>query len=410
MIVPARSCLLTGLQDVFARVGHAPSYDLEKRKFLEMAVRIALDARTIYSKARRGTGKNLLDAYRMMARLRPEWRFVLYHRGFQGADPFAEYANVSNRAIDMPGDRWNLWEHLRLPAAVCRDGVDLLHCPANSCPRFHTTRVVSTIHDLIPLKLSDPAMNGEAQLFRKRVRRCLARSERVIVVSQSTKQDLISDLGGDPDRIDVIAWAADSVCAPVRDEAELARIRSRYNITGRYMLAFSGRSRRKNAEGMIRGFARLPAELRCEVRFVFVGVEPIEQRAGLTELIGELGIVESCAVFGFVPEGDIAPLLSGADALAFCSLYEGFGLPILDAFRCETAVLTSNVSSMPEVAGEAAVYCDPGDCRSIAEGMTRLLRDADLRDLLVRRGRERVQQFTWEGTAETICRIFEKCL
>ena len=72
-----------------------------------MAVRIALDARTIYSKARRGTGKNLLDAYRTMARLRPEWRFVLYHRGLNRDDPFAGYANVSNRAIDMPGDRWN---------------------------------------------------------------------------------------------------------------------------------------------------------------------------------------------------------------------------------------------------------------------------------------------------------------
>ncbi len=375
-----------------------------------MAVTSGLDARSIYAKSRRGTGKNLLDAYRVMARLRPEWRFVLYHRGFEGADPFAEYANVSSAAIDIRGDRWNLWEHLRLPAAVRHDGVDLLHCPANSCPRFRATRVVSTIHDLIPLKLSDPAMNGEAQRFRNRVRRCLARSERVIAVSESTKRDLISDLGGDPDRIDVITWAADSACAPVRDEAELTRIRSRYNITGRYMLAFSGRFRRKNAEGMIRGFARLPADLRREVQFVLVGVEPIEQRAGLAELVGELGIAQNCAVFGFAPEEDIAPLLSGAEALAFCSLYEGFGLPILDAFRCETAVLTSNVSSMPEVAGEAAVYCDPGDCSSIAEGMTRLLRDADLRDLLVRRGRERVQQFTWEGTAETICRIFEKCL
>ena len=154
----------------------------------------------------------------------------------------------------------------------------------------------------------------------------------------------------------------------------------------------------------------MPAELRCEVQFVLVGVEPIKQRAELTKLIGELGIAENCAVFGFAPEEDIAPLLSGADALAFCSLYEGFGLPILDAFRCETAVLTSNVSSMPEVAGEAVVYCDPGDCSSIAEGMTRLLRDADLRDLLVRRGRERVQRFTWEGPAETICRILEKRL
>ncbi|MCH8852177.1 MAG: glycosyltransferase family 4 protein [Planctomycetes bacterium] len=375
-----------------------------------MAVTIGLDARSIYAKTRRGTGKNLLDAYRVMARLRPEWRFVLYHRGFEGVDPFAEYANVSNSVIDIRGDRWNLWEHLRLPAAASDDGIDLLHCPANSCPRFRATRVVSTVHDLIPLKLSDPAMNGEAQRFRNSVRRCLARSERVIAVSESTKQDLVSDLDGDPDQIDVITWAADSACVPVRDEAELARIRSRYNITSRYMLAFSGRSRRKNAEGMIRGFARLPADLRREVRFVLVGVEPNEQRTALAELIGELRIAENCAVFGFAPEEDIAPLLSGAEALAFCSLYEGFGLPILDAFRCETAVLTSNVSSMPEVAGEAAVYCDPGDCSSIADGMTRLLRDRDLRDLLVERGRKRVRQFTWEGTAETICGIFEKCL
>ena len=154
----------------------------------------------------------------------------------------------------------------------------------------------------------------------------------------------------------------------------------------------------------------MPAELRRNVQFIVVGVEPIEQRAGLTELIGELGIVENCTVFGYAPEEDIAPLLSGAEALAFCSLYEGFGLPILDAFRCETAVLTSNVSSMPEVAGEAAVYCDPSDSGSIATGMARLLRDADLRDLLVRRGRERVKQFTWEDTAKSIIRIFEKCL
>ena len=179
-----------------------------------MAVTIGLDARSIYARSRRGTGKNLLDAYRVMARLRPEWRFVLYHRGFEGVDPFAEYANVSSAAIDIRGDRWNLWEHLRLPAAARRDGVDLLHCPANSCPWFRATRVVSTVHDLIPLKLSDPTMNGEAQRFRNRVRRCVARSERVIAVSESTKQDLISDLGGDTDRIDVIAWAADSACAP----------------------------------------------------------------------------------------------------------------------------------------------------------------------------------------------------
>ncbi len=375
-----------------------------------MAIRIALDARTIYSKARRGTGKNLLDAYRVMARLRPEWRFILYHRGVVDGDPLADISNVSNRAIEMPGDRWDLWEHLRLPAAACRDGVNLLHCPANSCPRLPRTTLVSTIHDVVPLKISDPTTNGYASGFRAKLQRCLEKSARIIAVSECTKQDLISDFAADAERIDVITWAADSTYAPTRDEAELARVRSRYNITGRYMLAFSGRSRRKNAAGMIRGFARLDKRLRREVQFVLVGVEPAEQRGRLAKLIGDLGLAGRCEVFGFAPEQDIAPLLSGAEFLAFCSLYEGFGLPILDAFCCQTAVLTSRVSSMPEVAGEAAVYCDPANAESIAEGMTRILSDAALRERLVEQGQVRRKQFTWERTAQTICGIFEKCL
>ncbi len=375
-----------------------------------MAVIIGLDARSIYAKDRRGTGKNLIDLYRALARLRSEWRFVLYHRGAVQADPFAELPNVSSRVIEMLGDRWDLWEHLRLPAAARGDGVDVLHCPANSCPKFRWTRMVSTIHDLIPLKISDPDANGFAGRFRAQLQRCLRNSDRVIAVSECTKQDVISDLGGDPARIDVISWAADSACAPVGDGTVLARVRSRYNITGRYMLAFSGRSRRKNAEGMIRGFAKLSPDLRSQVQFVLIGVEPAEQRTRLSVLIDALGLAGQCDVFAFAAETDIAPLLSGADALAFCSLYEGFGLPILDAFRCGTAVLTSDVSSMPEVGGDAALYCDPACPESMAAGMTRILARRELREDLVERGRKRLERFTWEKTAQAICGTFEKCL
>ncbi len=346
-----------------------------------------------------------------MAKLKPEWRFLPYHRSPSlDVDPFAEFSNVSPRFIDMPGDRWHLWEEIKLPRAARRDGADLLHCPANSCPRYSRVPIVSTVHDLIPLKISDPLSGEPAKRFESRIRRCLKQSARVLAVSQSTKNDLISDLGGDPQRIDVLTWAADSTYLPVRGEAELAAIRSRYNIRDRYLLAFSGRSRRKNAEGMVRGFARTEPHVRLEVQFLVVGVEPQSQRDHLRELIDRLDLSGRCMVQGFVPQEDVSPLLSGAEALAFCSLYEGFGLPILDAFRCETPVLTSNVSSMPEVAGEAAVYCDPHDPADIAAGMSRILSDVALRDELVRGGTERVGEFTWMRSAEAICRTFEKCL
>jgi len=375
-----------------------------------MNLTIALDARTIYAARRRGTGKNLLDAYRAMARLRPRWRFLMYHRARDTDDPFAGFENVFARRIEMPGDRWDLWGNLRLPLAAGQDGADLLHCPASRCCRLGGLPVVTTIHDVVPLKLPDLTVDQQAERFRRQVERCLLKSRRIIAVSESTRRDLISDFDADPLRIDVIAWAADSACDAVGDEAELARVRSRYKIEGRYMLAFSGRSYRKNAEGMVRGYAALPESLSRAVQFVLIGVEPAGQRERLARLVQDQGLADRCLVFGFAPEKDVAPLLSGADLLAFCSLYEGFGLPILDAFRCGTAVLTAERSSMPEVAGAAAVYCDPSDPQSIAAGMNRMLSDDRLRAQLARSGLQRLQLFTWERTASQMCGVFQECI
>ncbi|MCG3137218.1 MAG: D-inositol-3-phosphate glycosyltransferase [Phycisphaerae bacterium] len=373
-------------------------------------IRIALDARTLFSTRRRGTGKNLLDLYRELARQRPDWEFLLFHHQ-QPAEPlFAEQPNVQPRYIDLPGTRWNLWEELRLPLAAKLAGVRVLHCPANSVPRFPLVPLVSTIHDLIPLKVIDPDQPAEAARFRTRVLRCVRVARRIIAVSSATKQDLISDLGADGEKIDVLTWAADAACQPVRDEALLAAIRSRYMINGRYGLVFSGRSRRKNTAGILRGWAQVPESIRRDVQLLLIGVEPAEQRQQLEQLTENLGIAAQCRVQGFAPEEDIPALLSGAELLAFCSLYEGFGLPILDAFCCETPVLTSSLSSMPEVAGDAAEYCDPHQPASIAAGMMRLLTEPARRAELVKLGRERIKRYTWQRSAETVGRVFERCL
>ncbi len=373
------------------------------------AITIAVDARTVFARARRGTGKNLIDAYRALAEIRPQWRLLMYHRTPGVPNPFEGWPTVVPRMLRMPGDRWDLWQHLGLPQAARRDGARLLHCPANSCPRFGGVPVVSTVHDLIPLKIADPGA-PPAGSFRAAIRRCLRRSRRIIAVSHATRRDLISDFGAAPQQITVIGWAADSSCGVVRDRAELAAVRSRYNMTRPYVLAFSGRSRRKNTEGMIRAFALLDPELRRRFAFVIIGVEPAARRAQLTALIEALGVADGCRLHGFVPEADVPALLCAAEVLAFCSLYEGFGLPILDAFRCETAVLTSRVSSMPEVAGDAAVYCDPSEPASIAAGLSRLLSEPQLGRECVRRGRERLQQYSWRRTAETMVDVFEECV
>src|SRR6185503_21287386 len=113
---------------------------------------IGIDARTVFSPTRRGTGKNLVDLYSTLAAQRPTWTFTMFHQLDGGDSPFHDYPNVRSRRVDIKGDRWNLWEDLRLPVAARTAGVDLLHCPANTAPYCLATPLVLTVHDLIPLE------------------------------------------------------------------------------------------------------------------------------------------------------------------------------------------------------------------------------------------------------------------
>src|SRR5690606_1807690 len=117
-------------------------------------MRVAVDARTVYSPVRRGTGKNLIDLYRRVARLRPGWSFLMIHRSAGGDDPFVQEPNIEAVAVEMSGDRWHLWQHVRLPVAARAWRADVLHAPANTAPRFPLVPLVTTIHDLIPLDIA----------------------------------------------------------------------------------------------------------------------------------------------------------------------------------------------------------------------------------------------------------------
>ncbi len=313
----------------------------------------------------------------------------------------------------MPGDRLNAWFQVRLPIAARQARIDLLHCPANAAPRWCPVPVVVTIHDLIPLKLPGELTARQTRDFARGVARGARRAAHIITPSRATRDDLHADLGVPLDKMTVIPWAPDK---RVRDEGrqpsspaveeELCR---RYGLIGRRLLSFSGATRRKNARGILDGFARVPLETRRGVQVVLVGCEPSECRADLSAQAERLGIANQCRILGFVPHEDLPGLLRGAAGLLMPSMYEGFGLPILDAFASGVAVLTSDVSSMPEVAGAAAVYCRPNDPLSIAEGIANIL-DCDTAAELVREGHRRLADFTWERTAAAMCGVYERCL
>jgi glycosyltransferase involved in cell wall biosynthesis len=382
----------------------------------ESGFRIGLDARSIFMPRPRGTGRNLLDAYRLIPSLRPAWQFTLYHQRDVPCEVSQGFPNVRTRRIDIPGDRLDLWFQVRLPAAAWRDGVDLLHLPANAAPRRAPVPLVVTVHDLMPLTDVGGCSPVQQRAFRRGVERTVRDAVHIISPSQATCDELHDRFGVDLERVTVIPWAPDRAIATAVGatdgstmQGRIARVRAHYGLEQDWLISFGGSSPRKNTRGLLDGFARVVRALRDQVQLVVVGCEPASLRAELEEWARALGVRADCRLLGFVPHEDLPGLLSGARALAMPSLCEGFGLPILDAFACGTPVLTSDLSSMPEVAGEAAIYCDPHSPLSIADGLTRLL-DGACVERLRAAGYERLREFSWERTARLMCEVYERCV
>jgi alpha-1,3-rhamnosyl/mannosyltransferase len=390
-------------------------------------VKIGLDARTMFMPRRRGTGRNLRDAFGVIPELRPEWDFVLYHQRADAAGAFADAirpANVTARRIDLPGDRLDAWLNLRLPWAARRDRVDLLHVPANAAPAYCPVPFVATIHDLIPLRVDGECSAAGRRRFERGVRRAVGGAAHIITPSATTRDDLIASFDVSGDRVSVIPWAADrDLVRAWRSRARTSAFpderlrhpavvdtRARYGLARDYWIGFSGSSPRKNASGLIEALAEL-VRARPDVgtELVLTGCEPTAFRHGLAEQARRLGVESRCRLLGFVPHADLPGLLGGARGLVMPSLCEGFGLPILDAFAIGVPVLTSGIGSMAEVAGDAAHYCDPRDARSIARGMAALLDDHAC-ERLAQRGAVREREFTWTRTASAMCEVYEMCL
>ncbi len=370
-------------------------------------MRVAVDARHIYRRNRRGTGKNLIDLYRRIAAMQATWQFVLFHQLDGSDDPFCGLQRVANVQIDIRGDRLNLWEQVRLPLAAKAARADVLHCPANTSPRWPLVPTVVTIHDLIPLQLG--LATSASRKWGRNVAAAARRACRVIAPSEYTKRQIVAAFGVQGDKITVNHWAADEACREVIDSAELNRVRAKYGLSRDrpYVLGFGSSDPRKNSERVVTAWAAIPRRLRRDYALLIVGVEGCTLGT-LRARVNSLELAGTCHVCGFAPEEDLPALMSGATVLCYPSLSEGFGLPVLDAFACNTAVLTSNTTSLPEVAGDAAVLVDPEDCQSIAEALAELLRNERQRQELVARGRARLKKFTWQACAERTSRVFEE--
>jgi glycosyltransferase involved in cell wall biosynthesis len=368
-------------------------------------MRVLVDARTAFALHRRGIGRSLVDLYRTLAIRRPAWTIVMAYQR-PGGNPFADLSNVRVRRTDLPGDRYDAWENIGLPLMALCERADVLHCPANSAPWQSTVPVVATIHDLIAFD-ADP--DHAVTRWQRRVLRAATTARHIVTPSEYTRQAVVGSLGVPLDRVTANPWAPDRHLSRVSEVAILRDTATRYGVTeGRpYVLYFGAADPRKNGRRVVEAWAAIAPGDRQDAVLLMVGHQPdalTDARALATARCPD----GSCLVEGFAREEDLPALISGAVCLCYPSLSEGFGLPVLEAFVCETPVITSRTTSLPEVAGDAAVLVDPTDTLAIRDALARLLTDQAERCRLAQAGAARVSQFTWERCADCLADILER--
>jgi len=310
------------------------------------------------------------------------------------------------------GKLW--WEQVELPRACAAAGADILHSPYFASPLMPTTPTVVTIHDVIPLILPRYRSSARSRWYSSLVARAARRSQAVITVSECSKRDIVRVLGIPEQKVHVIYNAVDRSLRQICDDAALEGIRDAHGIGERYLLYFGGFDERKNVARIIQAYhaARVRFERPCQLVLAgslnLVGQHPLYPDP--RPLICRLGLEDQVVITGRISEEEKPLLYSGAVAFVFPSLYEGFGIPVLEAMACGTPVLTSNSSSLPEVAGDAALLVDPNSIEEMADAMARLVNDESLREDLRRRGFQRVGHFSWERSAMETLAVYQQVL
>ena len=381
-------------------------------------MRIGIDITSAVTQSA-GIGRYTRELVRALFALGAPHAYTLFYATGKRVPPPVGPLPTGTRVRRLPfHDKWlaRFWHKLQLPIPVdlMTGPLDVFHSPDFTLPPTRArTRTLLTVHDLSFIRDPDSAVPSLRAYLNRAVPRSVARADRVLADSEATKNDLGALFGTPARKIDVLLSGVDARFKPARDPAALAAVRHKYRLgSGPFVLALGTIQPRKNYVRLIQAFAQvvghwwqIGSDWMGDANLVVAGGQGWMFDAIFAE-VKRLDLENRVRFTGFVDDADLPALFSAATAFAYVSLYEGFGLPVLEAMACGAPVIGSNTSSIPEVVGDAGLLVDPLDVDAIAAGLIGLLKDASARDAFMRLGLERAGRFTWEKAARQLLSIY----
>ncbi len=366
-------------------------------------MRVAIDARKLHDF---GIGTYIRNLLRQLARLdrRTEYILICGERdrelGISLGDNFRVEIDTSKP--------YSIWEQVTVPWALVRTRAGIFHEPHYVLPPLTHCRSVVTIHDCIHLRFPQYLQKPGALAYaRAQMGAAARRSNRILTVSEASKRDILEYFKVPPEKITVIYNGIDERFATPPPEDQIRAVEERYQLQGEFALYVGNVKPHKNVERLLDAFHLVRQSGLTDLKLVVIG-DDISKYAALRRAVHRYNLHKYVRFLGFLSDETLAVVYRLASVFVFPSLYEGFGLPPLEAMACGTPVVTSNVSSLPEVTGDAALLVNPYSAEEIADAMRRVLTNPVLRADLSARALARAREFSWERSARRVLEIYDE--
>jgi len=370
-------------------------------------MKIGIDSR-LYSSRFTGIGRYVKELVDRVVRHDPENEYVLFFNEPEYSQYELPAPNV--KKVKVNAKHYSVQEQTSFLQALNAANLDLVHFTHFNAPVLYTKPSVVTIHDLTLHKF--PGQHKHSAFhklaYRATIRTIAKKATRIITVSEHTKKDTVELLGVGAEKISVIYEGIAPLFRPVTDDAVMSTALAKYGIQKPYFFYTGAWREHKNILHLVRAFNIFRNHADTQVKLVLGGATESNPYADeVRASISELGLSQHVITPGHIDEVDLPALYSGAVLFAFPSLYEGFGLPPLESFACGTPVVCSDVTSIPEMCGDAAEYFDPTDIQSMARALNIVFESETRQAKLVQAGLKRAKQFSWEKMAEETIALYQ---
>lgn len=318
------------------------------------------------------------------------------------------------RIVELEGGPYPAWEQIALPKAAKKEGCDILHCTSNTAPVNTSIPLVVTLHDIIYLESISIFKKGGTwyqkfgNLYRRWVvPKVVERGKKIITVSEFEKKRISRYFGWpeDNDRLTAIYNGVSEHFKKITNRQELQRVKELYNLPDKYFFFLGNTDPKKNTPGVLKAYADFVKQHSESIPLVMLDFDRDELKKMLAG-IGEPGLINNILLTGYVVNTDLPAIYTMCEVFLYPSLRESFGIPMLEAMRCGTPVITSNTSSMPEVSGGAAFIVDPYKPDEITAAMRKLIADAKLRNDLIEKGFVQSAKFSWKSMAVEVLKLY----